>query len=478
MTSIVFDSIASNQRRPGVAAEFSNVRAVSGLPPAPQKILLVGQKLATGSSALVPQRMTSADQAVALFGRGSMLHGMVRAALKASGSTEVWAIGVEDNSGGVSGVVSLTYTGTATAAGTVSILVAGVRIQMAAIVGTTATQMATATAAAINALPDLPVVATSSAGVVTVTARHKGAVAGDALGIIPSYYEGDGIPAGLSVAIATVTAPSGDPDLDDVWAVLGDEQFQSIALFANDSANLTSADVELASRWGPERQVEGHAFTTIRSTYSTLATFGATRNGPHLTVVASDDLQVPSWVITATVAALYAVEIEKDPARQLTKLVLPGIPAPRRGYRFTKMEREQLLHNGISTLDVSPSGEVVIERLISTYRVNAYGLPDISWLDVNTAATLAYYRYSWRYRMQTKFPRAKLTADTIAAIRAETINLAREWGEAGLMEDVDGFIAGLVIERDATNPTQLNLLMTPDVVNGLLQLMARFEFIL
>ena len=41
-----------------------------------------------------------------------------------------------------------------------------------------------------------------------------------------------------------------------------------------------------------------------------------------------------------------------------------------------------------------------------------------------------------------------------------------------------GFIDGLVIERDAGNRTQLNLLMTPNVVNGMLQLAARIEFIL
>ena len=75
-------------------------------------------------------------------------------------------------------------------------------------------------------------------------------------------------------------------------------------------------------------------------------------------------------------------------------------------------------------------------------------------------------------------PRAKLTDDTIAAVKAETIALAREWEDAGLMEDVEGFLAGLIIERDGSSPTQLNTLMTPDTVNGLLQLATRIEFIL
>jgi phage tail sheath gpL-like len=63
-------------------------------------------------------------------------------------------------------------------------------------------------------------------------------------------------------------------------------------------------------------------------------------------------------------------------------------------------------------------------------------------------------------------------------VKAETIALARNWEGAGLMESADGFIAGLVVERDDTNVNQLNLLLTPDVVNPLLQFAARFEFIL
>ena len=107
-----------------------------------------------------------------------------------------------------------------------------------------------------------------------------------------------------------------------------------------------------------------------------------------------------------------------------------------------------------------------------------YGIADPSYLDVTTTATLAYYRYSMRARISQKFPRAKLTAGTIASVRAEIIALARDWETAGLMENVDGFIAGLVIERDPSNATQLNVLATPDIVNGMLQFAARIEFYL
>jgi phage tail sheath gpL-like len=172
------------------------------------------------------------------------------------------------------------------------------------------------------------------------------------------------------------------------------------------------------------------------------------------------------------------VHLQADPARPLTDLVVPGVIAPRIEHRFSRSERDQLLTSGISTFRVLPSGEVAIERLITTYQVNTQGFADVSYLDIQTPATLAYFRYSWRARMAQRFPRVKLTEDTIAAVKAETIAIAREWGEAELMEDVDGFVAGLIVERDSTNRNQLNLLMTPNVVNGMLQLAARIEFIL
>lgn len=105
-------------------------------------------------------------------------------------------------------------------------------------------------------------------------------------------------------------------------------------------------------------------------------------------------------------------------------------------------ERNLLLHDGISTLTVDDGGAVLIERLITTYETNAYGIDDISYLDVNTLKTLAYLRYSVRARISMRFPRHKLASDgtgvgagqavvTPKVIRAELIALFRDWETAG-----------------------------------------------
>lgn len=477
MNSFTFDNIPSNTRLPSVRAEFSNINALQGLPPAPNKVLMIGQRLSTGTAvSLDLRRVLSADHGRWLFGRGSILARMIGAAFAINPAVELWAMAVTAPSA-TAATGTITLTGPATASGTLWYLIGGDPVRVPVTVGDTANAMATALAAAIQAKGDLHVTAAAVAAVVTLTARTTGPVGND-IDVRQNHFDGEQLPAGVGSTIVAMSGGATPPDLSNVPAYLGDEAFQHIAIGQNDATALSVMGAEMESRWGPMRQIEGRVWAGLSGSFTTLATFGATRNDPQVTIVGGYKVPTHPAEMAAAFAAVAAGELAKDPARPLTGLVVPGVVAPRIEHRFTATERELLLRDGISTFTVTPSQEVAMERMISTYQVNAFGMDDPSYLDVTTTATLGYYRYSWRARMQQKFPRAKLTEDTIKAVRAETIALAREWEEAGLMEDVDGFIAGLVIERDATNRTQLNFKLTPDVVNGLLQFAARFEFIL
>jgi phage tail sheath gpL-like len=485
--TIAFEQIPTGLRVPGSHVEFSAAKAINGLPAAQYKILLIGQRLSSGTvAALVKQRMTSAAQAMAAFGRGSMLAQMVAAAIAANPTTELWAIACDDNGAGTAAVKTITITGTATAASTLAILFEGVSVPVAVASGATATTVATALAAAINANPDFVMTATSSGGVVTATCRHKGTCGSD-VDIRVNHYQGDKTPAGLTVAIATSTSGATNPDVTTVFAAIGDEQYQMIGLGWSDATAMTALDTELTSRWGPMRQNDGRAFVGMVGSFSALSAFGATRNGPHTTIVGMTKLPTLTWKFAAAVCAIAAFNLQIDPARPLTTLAVPGILAPLPEDRATRQERDLLLHAGISTFKVDQGGNVLIERLISTYQTNAFGFTDIAYLDITTTATLSYYRYSMRARIAQKYPRHKLAKDgtnfgagqaivTPSIVRAELIALAREWEEAGLMEDVDDFIANLLTEIDLANPSQLNALVGPNVVNGFLDFAARIEF--
>jgi phage tail sheath gpL-like len=256
--------------------------------------------------------------------------------------------------------------------------------------------------------------------------------------------------------------------------------------FASDAA-LTALEVELADRWGAMRAQEGMAFAALSATLGQLALLGSARNSPYLSLIGSRRSPTPPWEWAAAYGAVVGFNAAIDPARPFQTLELPGVLPPGREIRFSRSERELLLRDGISTFVVDTAGKVVIDRAITTYQVNAFGIEDIAFLDVNTPLTLAYLRAAVRSRIALKFPRHKLASDgarygagqaivTPKIIRAELIALFRELEEAGLVEDLDQFVGDLLVERDETAPDRVNALIPPNIVNQFRVFAGRVEF--
>lgn len=486
---ISLNAIPVSIRVPGAYVEFDSSRATNGLYQVDNRILLIGQKLAAGAVAeLVPTRILDEASAIAAFGRGSMLARMAKFAKAADRYSDIWAIALDDPDAGVQATQTLTFTGTATAAGTVALMIAGQAVDVAIVATNTATQAATTTAAAINAAADLPVTASSALGVVTITARHKGTCGND-IDVRHSFRDGESLPAGLALAIAAVTAGTADPDYADVWTVLGDEDFRTIIVGNATATTLTAVEAELADRWGPLRMLESFAYAAKRGSVSTATTFGNARNSQLVSTIGTGLSPNAPWEWAASYGAIVGYYTAIDPARPLRTLTLPGILAPETSARFTRAERELLLKDGIATWNAQTDGTVAIERAITMYQVNGAGIADTAYLDVNTPLTLAYVRQSVRARILLKYPRHKLADDgtnfspgqaivTPIIIRAELIALAREWEEAGLVENIDQFVADIIVERDATDRGRINALLPPDLVNQFHVFAAQIQFLL
>lgn len=476
--TISLNSIPADLRNPGQYVEFDSSKAISGLPAAQDKILVIGQRLTAGTVAAgVLTRIVSAAQGVQAFGRGSMLAQMLTALKAVNDDTECWAIALDDLGGGVTATGTLTVTGTATSAGTLAFMIAGVKVPVGVVVGDTPTIVATSIVAAIAANPDLPVSAANTAGVVTLTAKHKG-TGGNDIDVRLNYFQGDvnGAPATTAVAIVAMASGAGNPDIAAVWAAIGDSKYATMILPFVDAATLTSVETELTSRWGPMRMIEAMAYGSFRGSMSAAATLGTSRNSAWVSILPMRGALLPTWSLAAAYGGVIALYGSIDPARPFQTLPLAGVLAPAVVDRFTRQERELLLHDGMSTYRVDSGGNVLIDRAITTYQTSAFGLPDVAYLDVNTPLTLAYIRYAVRTRIATKFPRMKLADDnttfgagqaivTPKIIRAELIALFRELENAGLVEDLDQFKADLIVERDASDRNRINALIPPNIVN-------------
>jgi phage tail sheath gpL-like len=484
---ISFSFIPGDIRVPGSYVEFDSSKALSGLPAVPQRILLIGQRLATGSiAALTPVRINSADEAVQAFGRGSLAAHAFAALKAANDRTEAWGIGLSDIGGGTNASGTITVTGPATASGTILLYIAGRRLAVGVTAGDTANTIAAAIAARVQADADGLVTAAAAAAVVTLTARNKG-TAGNAIDVRHSYYQGESLPAGVTLAIVAMSGGATDPDVSTVWAAIGDAKYETIILPFADPATMASAEAELASRAGPLRAIEGIGYAALAGTQGTLAAAGAARNSQYVSIIGAKASPSHPVAWAAAYAGTIAFHAAIDPARPFQTLTLNGILPPRETDRFTLTERELLLRDGISTFRVDPSGVAAIERAITTYQVNAQALDDRAWLDLTTSLTLFYIRFAVRSRIATKYPRHKLADDgtafgqgqaivTPGIIRAELIALFRDLESAGLVEGFDQYVQDLIVERDATDRNRINALIPPDIVNGFLVFAAKIEF--
>ncbi|MBA8500954.1 phage tail sheath subtilisin-like domain-containing protein [Escherichia fergusonii] len=454
--TISFNTIPSNTLVPLFYAEMDNQAANTAQDSGAS--LLIGHanngaEIVANSLVLMP----SADYARQICGAGSQLARMVEAYRQTDPFGELYVIAVPESTGAAA-TVTLTVTGAATETGTVNVYVGRTRVQAPVTNGDNVTMIASSIQDAINAVPTLPFTASSSAGVVTLTARHKG-LCGNEIPVSLNYYGfggGEVLPAGVQIAVATGTAGTGAPVLTGAVAAMADEPFDYIGLPFNDTASVNTLVTEMndtSGRWSYARQLYGHVYTAKIGTLSELVTAGDQFNQQHITL------------------AGYEKETQ-TPADELVGM----LPAPK-GKRFTMTEQQTLLSHGVATAYVE-SGVLRIQRDVTTYRKNAYGVADNSYLDSETLHTSAYVLRKLKSVITSKYGRHKLASDgtrfgpgqaivTPAVIKGELLATYRQLERAGIVENYELFKQYLVVERDASDPNRLNTLFPPDYVNQL-----------
>lgn len=485
--NVSFNQIPVDIRTPGQFIEIDPTRAVQGLPNMDRRILVLGQRFTAGTvAASIPTRVLNAAQAEQYFGRGSMLHMMITALKKANSITDVWAVALNENAAGVTATGTLTFTGAILEAGTLTLYIAGQLVQVAVAAAEANNTTATNVAAAINAATNLPVTAAAATNVVTLTCRWKGATGND-IDLRLNYYMGEVLPRGCAVAIVVMASGTANPDITTALAAVADDQYYTVINPWTDAANMAIFETEMGTRWGPMSQKTGHGFSGARGTHAALTTYGAARNSVHTSVIGATQSPSAPWVWAAVWGAIVEYYGAIDPARPFQTLQIPGVLAPTEDFRFTRAERDLLLRDGISTFTVGPDGSVYIERVITTYQTNTFGVEDTSFLDLETKWTVDYIRYAVRARIALRFPRYKLANDgtnyapgqaivTPKTIRAELLALFKEMEYVGLVENFDQFKADLLVVRSTQDPNRVNAVIPPDIINQFRVFAAAVQF--
>lgn len=470
-------TIPSNLRVPFMAVDFDPSRAFQGASILSYKALVMGQKIAVGTvDELNINRVTSKDEASQFYGVGSQLARMFDFWFRNNKFTEVYGAPIDDLSAGVLATGTLVIVGTASADGILYLLINGKLLQVGVIDLDDATAMGDAVEAAVTADTSLPVSASNAAGTVTFTAKNKGENGND-IDIQLNFNDGETLPAGISSATVTPMASgAGNPVITEILDILGDEWYNVIVCPWNDTTNLTLLETELADRFDSVRMIDGLAFISKKGTLSELATFGDARNSPHVSCPNAHKLPNATEEVAASSAGQHAAEASVDPARPFQTLPWNGNIPPKIVDRFTLVERNSLLFDGVSSYKVDSGGVVRQEGSITMYQQNPQGAEDIAYLQTTTMFTLMYLRWDWRTTIETKYPRAKLADDGVRIAsgqqimtpsigKAEAISKFRAWELQGLVENIDQFKNDLVVERDPNNPNRLNFLLPPDLIN-------------
>lgn len=469
--NIAFDKIPSSIRKPGKYFEFNTKLAVRTLPGNLQRLLLVGQRLAAGTVlANVLVDVFSDSEAATYFGRGSIAHLMVRAALLANPYLQLTVMAMDDAGASVAATGTLTIANNATGVGVLTINIGDQSAAVAVAVGDTPTVQAAALVAQIAKQPDLPVTAANAAGVITFTAKNKG-------------LQGNGIKlsatntATSSTAVVVAMANGAtDPTLATALAVAFASGHNIVCSAWNDQTNLTALRTHVEAVSGPLEQRDAVGIYAHVGTLSQATTLAGQVNSGYISGIHAPNAFEQSYEVAAAYAAVVA--FEEDPARPLNTLELLGILPTPLANRLSRTEQENELNNGVTPTEVGPGDRLQIVRAITTYTLDPQGIPDISLLDLTTIRTLAYVRKAIRERIALRFPREKLSIRTERKVRSEIIDVLVKLEELEIVENVQANKPGIIVERDSQDPNRLNARIPADVVNGLHIFAGRIDLLL
>jgi phage tail sheath gpL-like len=463
-----------------MGVDFNNSQAAEGSAEVPVNLLLIGQRISSGTvAALTPYVPQSADEVGLKSGYGSVSHRQAIKAFSNAGTVPITVVSLDDGEGTKATTV-FTLSGTALEAGELALYIAGERCAVGVAVNDTAIVVATALKAAIDALVNLPIVCTRTDGQITLTAKNDGVYAGD-LNTRWSYNAGEKIPAGLASTAIVVTPGTVDPSVAGALAVLSG-WYNVISLPYTDATNMGLVQDYLDTQADALATRTSLCYAAKRDSHANLLTYGGTTASYNSPCMACEGLETTrlesTYEYAAGVAAISAQSVQENPAVPLHRQLLTGFSALPKDERFTPTERNQLATAGISTLtdDVG----VATDATVTMYLVNVAGAADSSYHQQNKIFQIAFSNYRFQQRILTRYPRAILMDDSEgveADVQIMTLDVGKTEAVAWFIDErrkgnfeggavaLADFIEHLVVRRSTTNETRMDWLLPPNLAN-------------
>lgn len=387
-------------------------------PNLPQRIEILAEANSANQSGLVTDavQITSAQQAGSLYGYGSPIHQIMRILRPVNGGGAIGGIPTfvraqAEAAGAAARVMSITVTGTATSTGTHALVINGRSsldgnfYNVNIVSGDTATNVATKIAAAINAVLGCPVSATSSAGVVTVTAKWKGLTSNDC----NVSVDINGTSLGLTYAVAEVTVGSGTPSIGSALTAIG-SAWATIVI--NSYGTVSAVMTALEQFNGIPGDIPTGRYTGIIMK-PIIALTGSVADDPT-SVTDARKAQVTLAICpapgskglpmeaAANMACLFARVSQDTPHLDVSGKSYPDMPVPTSGdigSMASYENRDAFVKKGCSTVDIV-AGAYQVQDFVTTYHPDGETPPQFRYcrnlmLDFNVR--YGYYLLEQQY---------------------------------------------------------------------------------
>lgn len=432
----------------------------------PQRILVIGQQVAsaTATTGVLVENIQNDNSWDTLFGQNSQIAGAIRKVRALNTKTDLDAIPLDDNGSGVAAAGDFGVTGTATAAGSITLTVFSEEdfdFEVPVAVGDTASVFIAAAVAIINAVPKtLPGTASDGGTTIDIVADNDGTI-GNSFALKKS-----GTVAGL---VVTITAMSGgllDPSFTGLFDVIKDRRYQTIIwpYFAD----VDTIKDFLDDRFNVNDDVlDGVGHIGTQDTFAAALALANTHNSQSIVLngdetVSRDDLEggaiteIP-YARNAQIAAIDALGLTdgapfsrfvigrgaKDrfggphiASLPYANREIPDLPLVQVQDGF---EKEEILDLGDAGYSVSGNNKtntlVTMNQMFTTYKTDSAGNPDITWKFLNYVRTSSNIREFIFNNLKDEYAQSRLTEGAITPGFSETNQV-----------DIENFIGSLYSE--------------------------------
>lgn len=461
---------------PGSYTGYNYYAGPNGLPANIQKVLLIGDvSTAKASDTPVnkPTEIGTETEAYDFAGAGSVLMQMYKAAKKAWKYAQITML----RHGAVTGSAATwesTLSGTATAAGIVSVVINGQKISVGVAKTDTAADVATALAAEVNNTPDAPVTAEAATAKVTLTAKCKGAYVSAAAGGLNVSVTSEA--AGITAGAVSATAGVGTVDLTTALAAAFPERFHIIVSPVNDSTNLGYLKTHLEAAAAPLEQRGQRAICAMVSASASDAKSAATaQNYERLHIAAvKTKIDATVWEIAAGLGAIFASN--SKPNVPMNGVAIPGLATPAVEDKWSGEEQDLLLYGGVIPL-VEEDSQLCIVRAVTT-KSNNSGSRFTKLIDTGVIASLDYFRDSILAMHRAKYKNKVIHALLPDALNEDNKAIAYALEAEAILRYIDDYADQFITQESPNEPGRMLCQIPAPVVPGLNQIYSTIDLYL